>query len=173
MPSGLSKLLLAGGLATLPLAGCLYSFAGGGLPGHIRTVAIQPFDNGTTQPLLETDIQRALQSELPRKLGVRLADEATADAIVRGRVVGYDEVAASVRPATGPDIETVPVIQRQIRLTYEAEIYDIQQDEPIWTVSSQAVVGNFQPESESAEIGRARAIEELVTRVIEGAQSQW
>jgi hypothetical protein len=159
-------------LAVLPLQGCIYSFTGGGLPAHIRTVAIQTFDNTTAQPLLETDIQRALQVALPRSLGVRLAEEGTADAVVRGKVTSYDEVAASIRPV-GPGEQEVPVVQRQIRISYEAEIYDVREDKPIWTANSQSVVGNFQPESEAPDQGRARAITELVNKLIEGAQSQW
>ena len=38
-------------------AGCLYSFVGGGLPEHIRTIAIIPFENSTSQPLLESEIE--------------------------------------------------------------------------------------------------------------------
>lgn len=157
---------------TVVLSGCVYSFTGGGLPGHIRTVAVLPFDNGTVQPLLETDIQRALQGSLPRNLGVRLAEEAVADAVVRGKVTGYDEVAASVRPTDTQGAE-VPVVQREIRITYDAEIYDVKQDKRIWSIQSQSVLGNYRPESEAPDVGRARAIRELVTRLVEGAQSQW
>jgi hypothetical protein len=135
-------------------------------------VAVRPFENSTVQPLLETDIQRELQTSFPRNLGVRLAEEALADAVVRGRVVGYDEVAASVGRAQAGS-EQVPVAQRQIRITYDAEIYDLKEDKRIWSVQGQSVTGNFQPDSESPTVGRARAIRELVTRLVEGAQSQW
>lgn len=154
------------------LGGCVYSFTGGGLPGHIRTVAVLAFDNATVQPLLETDIQRALQATFPRDLGVRLAEESVADAVVRGKVVGYDEVAASVRPTDQLGAQ-VPVVQREIRITYEAEIYDLREDKRIWGIQSQSVTGTYQPESEAPDIGRARAIKELVNKLIEGAQSQW
>ena len=164
-------------LAPLALAlllgwgGC-YSFNGGGLPGHIRTVAVQPFENTTVQPLLETDIQRELQTSLPRNLGVRLAEEAIADAVVRGTVVGYEEVAASVRPSDQSS-ERVTVAQRQVRITYNAEIYDLKEDRRIWGAQGQSVLGNYQPDNETPEIGRQRAIKEISTRMIEGAQSQW
>ena len=161
-------------VATALGAGC-YSFTGGGLPNHIRTVAVQPFDNQTVQPLLETDIQRELQTGLPRNLGVRLAEEALADAVVRGRVTSYEEIAASVRP-TGPAGQTgrdVPVIQRQVRITYDAEIYDLREDRSIWRIQGQSVTGVYQPTSEAPDIGRGRAIREIVNRLVEGAQSQW
>lgn len=155
----------------LLLAGCVYSFTGGGLPRHIRTLAVLPFDNATPQPLLESEVETRMQQELPRNLGIRIAAESAADAVVRGRIVGYDEIAASIRP-TGTD-ERVPVVQRQIRITYEAEIYDLREDRPLWRAQGQAVTGNFQPESESPDMGRSRAIQELVQNIINGAQSQW
>lgn len=159
-------------LALLVGSSACYSFTGGGLPGHIRTVAIQPFENTTVQPLLETDIQRELQTSLPRNLGVRLAEQAIADAVVRGTVVGYEEVAASVRPSDQGS-ERVTVAQRQVRITYNAEIYDLKQDRRIWSAQGQSVLGNYQPDSETPAEGRQRAIREISTRMIEGAQSQW
>jgi len=157
-------------LAVLP--GCMYRFVGGGLPAHVRTVAVLPFDNETTQPLIETEIVQRLQTELPRNLGVRLAGEERADALIRGRVVRYEEVAASVRPTQ--DQAQVPVVQRQVRITYELEIYDVREDRPLWRAQSQAALGNFLPErGETPQQGRDRAIRDLVQKVIEGAQSQW
>jgi hypothetical protein len=157
---------------SLLLSGCLYSFVGGGLPGHVRTVAVMTFENTTPQPLLESELEARMQGELPRNLGVRLAAEDIADAVVRGRITGYEEVAASVRPTDQVDA-TVPVLQRQVRIGFEAEIYDMREDRPLWRVQGQAVTGNFQPDSESPEVGRARAIDELVREIVEGAQSQW
>ena len=152
------------------LTGC-YSFTGGGLPRHVRTVAVVQFVNTTAQPLIESEIESLMQQDIPRNLGVRLAAEDAADAVVRGRITGYEETAASVRPAEPG--ERVSVVQRQIRITYEAEIYDMREDQPLWQARSQSVVGNFQPDNESPEIGRTRAVQELVRRVVEGAQSQW
>jgi TolB-like protein len=152
--------------------GCVYSFTGGGLPRHIRTIAVMPFDNETPQPLVESEVETRMQEELPRNLGVRLAAEAAADAVIRGRIVSYDEVTASFQPTQTAD-GTIPVAQRQVRITYEAEIYDMREDRSLWRAQSQSVTGNFQPETESPEEGRARAVQELVRRVIEGAQSQW
>ncbi len=154
------------------LASCNYSFVGGGLPPHIRTLAVVPFENTTPQPLIESEVEQRIQEELPRNLGVRLAAEGTADAVVRGRIVGYNEVAASIRPVA-QDAQRIPVLQREVRITYDVEIYDLRQDRSLWRAQSQSVVGNFQPDNEGIEIGRTRAVEELVQKIIEGAQSQW
>src|SRR5690606_15300903 len=155
------------------LSGCVYSFTGGGLPSHIRTIAVITFENETLQPLVETAVETHMQEELPRNLGVRLAAESTADAVVRGRIVRYEETTASFRPNQVGDAGVIPVAQRQVRITYEAEIYDMREDRSLWRARSQSVVGDFQPESESPDDGINRAVQELVRQVIEGAQSQW
>lgn len=173
MTSGIRRAGRCGAAALLvALPGCLYHFTGGGLPGHVRTVAVLAFENTTTQPLLETDVQQELQVGFPRNLGVRLADQARADAIVRGKITAYEEVPSSYRPSL-PGESQVPVAQRQVRITFDAEIYDVKEDVPLWRAQSQAVVGNYQPDSESEREGRARAIKDLVAKIIEGAQSQW
>jgi hypothetical protein len=154
-------------------SGCIYGFTGGGLPSHVRTVAVLAFENNTSQPLLETDIQRALQVELPRSLGVRIGDQSVADAVVRGTVSSYDEVVSSIRPSpSGSPTAEVPVLQHQIRIVFDAEIYDMDNDQVIWRAQGQSVLGTY-AEGESQDQGRTRAIEEIVNRFVEGAQSQW
>lgn len=163
-------LTLAWLLAAVP--GCVYSFTGGGLPRHIRTIAVVAFENETPQPLLETEVETRMQDEIPRNLGVRLAAESAADAVVRGRIVAYTEEATNVQP--NRDLGgAIPVVQRQVRITYEAEIYDMREDRSLWRAQSLSVIGDYQPDTESVEDGRNRAVRELVRRVIEGAQSQW
>ncbi|MDR0786951.1 MAG: LPS assembly lipoprotein LptE [Gemmatimonadota bacterium] len=161
-------------LLTPLLSGCLYSFTGGGLPRHIHTIAVISFDNETSQPLLESLIETRMQEEIPRNLGVRLAAEDVADAVIRGRVISYDETTANFRPGqqnNGSDV--IPIAQRQVRIVFDAEIYDLREDQPLWSGRNQSVTGTFQPETESPELGISRAVQDLVLKVIEGAQSQW
>jgi hypothetical protein len=156
------------------LAGCIYSFTGGGLPAHVDTVAVVALDNETPEPLLETEVQQALQMEIPRQLSVRLAEESLADAVVRGVIRRYDEAPVSVRPAQGEDAPQQPVVAFEVRIGYDLEIYDRTADQIIWRAASQTATGRFNPDGgETAQDGKARAIEELVRKVIEGAQSQW
>src|SRR5437868_6138137 len=88
-PSGIgTNLRLA---ALLLLGGCLpYGFAGGGLPSHIKTVAVLPFENETTSAELPGELIESLRKELRGRLGLREAAEAKADALVRGTILRYD-----------------------------------------------------------------------------------
>src|SRR6478609_1687028 len=75
----------------LSAAGCLkYGFAGGGLPSHVRTMAIQPFDNETRNPEVQHELLDIMHKELQRRLGVRDAPESRSDALVKGVIRSYD-----------------------------------------------------------------------------------
>jgi hypothetical protein len=79
-------------LALFALSGCItrYGFKGGGLPPHIRTLAIVPFENETPSPDLQRELFEAMRRDLDSRLGVRDAPEERADAIVRGIIRTYD-----------------------------------------------------------------------------------
>src|SRR5688500_20067572 len=70
--------------------GVRYGFAGGGLPAHIRTVAVLPFENETASPELQRELFELLRRELRGRLGLRDGVEASADALVRGTFKTYD-----------------------------------------------------------------------------------
>src|SRR5438105_7959241 len=78
-------------LVLVALTACIpYGFTGGGLPSHIRTVAIVPFENQTATPELPRELTDALRSRLHDRLGLRDATEAKANAIVRGTIQRYE-----------------------------------------------------------------------------------
>lgn len=158
--------------AALLLSGCLYKFTGGGLPSNIRTVYVDLFDNTTPYDFLRSDVQRQLQDQLPRNLGLRLASQQTADAIIRGKLSGYDEAVTNFDPnAPGGRINSN---QTRVQITFDAEIYDVKGDRVLWQGSSISAIGLFSREKgETVEVGRKKALEDLVQKVIEGAQSQW
>lgn len=156
--------------AALLLAGCMYSFTGGGLPPHIRTVFIEPWENTTPYNQLGPDVQQALQQGLPRNLGVRLAPLATADAVVRGKLATYDEQTTNINPNPTPGGRVEP-LQAQVRITFDAEIYDLKRDSVLWRGNGISALGNFTPGN--VDEGRRKAIEEVVQKLVQGAQSQW
>ena len=159
-------------LALGALSGCIYGFTGGGLPGHVRTVYVDFFENNTPDEPLRSDVQRTLQQELPRSLGVRLASQQNADAIVRGRLTGYDESTLNVSPTQQPGGRLQPLTRRLV-ITFEAEIYDVKEDKVLWKQSGINAQGEYNPQREQVLAARDRAITDLVQKIVQGAQSQW
>lgn len=151
------------------MAGCLYSFAGGGLPSHIRTAAVLPFDNQTAEPALTQEVAEAVVEAVERRLGLRLASEASADAVVRGTIVRYEpDIALAFQPGQRGD---VAVTRRRVQLTVNVEIYDQREGRALWGRTGLVVDGEYAPPRE--EEGRRRALEKLVADIVDGAQSQW
>ena len=168
---GFGRNLIGFALLAASGAGCLYGFAGGGLPPHIRTVAILPFDNQTSQPALVQAVSDALREAVESRLGLRPAAEATADAVVRGSITRYEpDIPLSIQ--TGQQGQgSVEVTRRRIQITLNVEIYDQRQGRMLWQRSGLTVDGEYQPPQETD--GRKVALDKLVADIVDGAQSQW
>lgn len=158
--------------AVLALGSCNYSFiAGAGLPGHVRTVAILPFENETGRFELTQEIHDALLRQLPRALGLNPAGEESADAVVSGTILNYQLTAPLYR--RGQDQESVQVLQREVVLQVHVEILDRAEYTILWDDSRLRVVGQYLDASETEDVGRAEAIKLLVQEIVDGAQSNW
>jgi len=156
-------------LSTLALGGCLYGFAGGGLPPSIKTVAVLPFDNQTPDPTLTQEISQAVREAVEQRLGLRQSAESRADAVVRGSITRY-EPDVPVAYQAGQDRD-VNVTRRQVQITLTVEILDQKQGKPLWQRSGLVVKGDYDTGQEAE--GRQQALDDLVQNIVEGAQSQW
>ncbi|MGH7562761.1 MAG: LPS assembly lipoprotein LptE [Gemmatimonadales bacterium] len=164
---GLVPLLLSASLAGT--SACLYGFAGGGLPAGIRTVAVLPFENLTAEPTLTQEITQAVREAVQNRLGLRPAGEDQADAIVRGTVTRYEpDLPLSF---TGADNNRVEVTRRMVQITVSVEIINQREGKPLWTRQGLTVQGEYDTNREAE--GRRRALDKLITDIVDGAQSQW
>jgi len=156
----------------LAVSGCMYSFRAGSFPPeHIRTIAIQPFENETTRFELSGEVYDQLLRNLPRALGIRTAGEDVADAVVRGTILRYDVMAPNYR--AGAEGRPAEVLQRQVTISIQVEIVDLVENVILWEERSVQAQGQFLEASETEEVGRLEAIELLVQKIVDGAQSNW
>jgi hypothetical protein len=158
-------------LSTLALGGCLYGFAGGGLPANIKTVAVLPFDNQTPEPTLTQEIAVAVREAVEGRLGLRQASERQADAVVRGTITRYEPDLPVAYTGEEQNEGRVTVTRRQLQISVSVEILDQDGGKPLWQRSGLLLRGDYDPGQEAE--GRRKALEELVTNIVEGAQSQW
>jgi len=156
-------------LALVALTACIpYGFTGGGLPSHIKTVAIVPFENQTAAPELPRELTDALRTRLHDRLGLRDASEARANAIVRGTIQRYEVdipigYSANNRQAT--------TAKRLLQMVVDIEMVDQVTGKTLWQRKGLLAEGQYEERGEAA--GRRQAIDRIVNDVIEGAQSQW
>jgi hypothetical protein len=158
-------------LSTLALGGCLYGFAGGGLPANIKTVAVLPFDNQTPEPTLTQEIAVAVREAVEGRLGLRQASERQADAVVRGTITRYEPDLPVAYTGDEQAGGRVTVTRRQLQISVSVEILDQDGGKPLWQRSGLLLKGDYDPGQEAE--GRRKALDELVTNIVEGAQSQW
>jgi Lipopolysaccharide-assembly len=153
----------------LTLAGCLYGFGGGtGFPPHIKTVAVLPFDNLTSEASLTSEINRAVREAVQGRLGLRAAGESQADAIVKGTIQRYDPdipVAFS-----GTQSQNVNVSRKKLQIVVQVQIIDQANNKILWEKQALTVEGDY---TNNESDGRKQAIERLITNIVDGAQSQW
>lgn len=158
-------------LVVLGAASCNYSLRGGSFPDHIRTIAVLPFENETTRLELTQELFDVMSRELPRALGVRLASEDAADAVVRGRITQYNLATPNYRP--GSEGERAEVLQRQVNISVAVEILDRVDRIVLWDSRSVRGEGQYLEESETEDDGKRTALDLLVQRIVDGAQSNW
>jgi hypothetical protein len=151
------------------LTACIpYGFTGGGLPSHIRTVAIAPFENLTATPELPRELADALRSRLHDRLGLRDASEAKANAIVRGTIQRYEvDIPIGFNAAN----KQATTANRMLQLVVDIEMVDQVTGKTLWQRKGLLVEGQY--EERAIAEGKRKAIDRIVNDVIEGAQSQW
>lgn len=151
------------------LGGCLYGFGGGtGFPPTVKTVAVMPFDNLTPEPALTNEINRAVREAVQGRLGLRPAGEAAADAIVTGTIQRYEpDIPIAFAGAEG---QQVNVSRRKLQIVINVKIFDQKNSKVLWERTGLSVEGDY---TSSETDGRKKAIERLITEIVDGAQSQW
>lgn len=145
-----------------------YGFAGGGLPSHIKTVAVIPFENDTPSPELQREVYDALRKGMQSRLGLREAPEAKADALVKGTILRYD---VDVPISYSADPRQVTSTRRRLQIAIDIQIVDQTTSKVLWERKGLQVDGDYAERAEVA--GRKQALEKLINDVVEGAQSQW
>jgi hypothetical protein len=157
--------------ATVAATGCNYSFRAGSFPPeHIRTIAIEPFENRTNRFELSAELYDQLLSNLPAALGIRTAGVDIADAVVRGSITRFDVVTPNY--TSGGRGQAAQVVQRQVSIAVTVEIVDLVDNVILWESSNLQAQGEFAEGAPELE-GRTEAIELLVQRIVDGAQSNW
>lgn len=144
------------------------------MPPHIRTVAILPFDNQTTDPQLTQQVTDAVREAFESRLGLRLSGESNADAVVRGAIVRYEpEIAVSFQaaPPTTASQGNTQVNRKLVRLSLNVEVFDQREGRMLWQRAGLTVDGEYSPGQEAE--GRQAALKKLVSDIVDGAQSQW
>lgn len=162
--------MIVGLVAVSASAGC-YSFSGGGgLPSHLRTVFVAPIENESTQFGLAESLMEQLLEASRTRLGLRLASETEADAVISATIRRYADEAVNFDAVDGVGAD---VFQRRVTVSVSVEILDVAENLIIWSTQGLTGNGEYQPGNETEEEALVVALENLVQQIVDGAQSQW
>lgn len=151
--------------------GCLYGFSGGGgLPDHIQTVYVPPVQNDTQRFGITEPLTQGLLDAVRSRLGGQTAAEEQADAVVRVTLTRYSDEALSFEAEEDVGAQ---VFQRRVTLIASVEIEDRVQERTMWSSGSVRGTGEYAPEEESEDAGLDVALEDLIQKIVDGAQAQW
>jgi hypothetical protein len=134
-------------------------------------VAVLPFDNQTPEPTLTQEINTAVREAVEGRLGLRQAGERQADAVVRGTITRYEPDLPVAFTGDAEGDGAVTVTRRLVQISVSVEILDQANNKPLWQRSGLLLEGDYDPGREAD--GREKALDKLVTNIVEGAQSQW
>ncbi len=153
----------------LIVTGCFpYGFAGGGLPSHVRTVAIIPFENLTSVPEVQQELALAMRTQLRDRLGLREAPESRASSVIRGTIQRYE---ADIPIGFSANNKNQTSARRQLQISVDIEMVDQVTGKTLWQRKGFIAEGQYEERAEAT--GRKKAIDLIVNEMIQGAQSQW
>ena len=152
------------------LAGCLYGFAGGGLPRHIRTMAVLPFENETPVPEVQREVFESLRASLQDRLNLRDAPEARADLLVTGVISRYE---VDLPVGVNADPRQATTARRKLQLVVEVQMTDQSETGGGRELYKLTITREAQYAEGQELEGRRQAIEQLANEIIDKAQSNW
>lgn len=148
-------------------AACWYGFSGGGLPKDMKTVAVLTFTNETAAPELQAEVVDALREALRKRLNLREAPEAKANARVRGTINRYE---VDIPSGSSADPNRLNATHRMLRISLNIDVVDQRSGKTLFS-GNVAETGDYAEGAE--ELGRKKAIDKIIDRIINGMQSQW
>jgi hypothetical protein len=155
----------------LTASGCVYGFQSGtGLAG-VETVAVTPCENETRRLELSTELYDIMFRRVPGELGLRVAGEQDADLVVRCVISDYRLDAPNYRAGSAGGAPEV--LQRQVTIRAAVQMVNRIERVILWEDMALQAEGQYLEASESEEVGKQAALDLLVQRILDGAQSNW
>ena len=156
-------------LLCVSFVGCgVYTFSGSTLPSHLKTVDIPLFTNQSLQPGVAEDITAKLNSKVQEDNLLKPVSQ-NSDATIIGKVLSYDN-----RPYTygSKSVRNVDVSSYSVKISVEVEFLDNKKDKTIYKgVITEEGIYDFEGETE--EVGKKRAVEKIIDKIMQNSVQSW
>lgn len=141
------------------LVACRYSFTGGSVPAHLKTIAIPIVQDqsGFGDPVLRDAFTQQLVQRFTSDGSLTLADRTTADSILEAVITGVQESATVVQPGE-------QVSQRRMTVVVQATFTDLKLRKTVWEKRF-SQWGDFPSGATATQ--RAEGIQEAIRKLTE------
>lgn len=156
-------------ILSLFLSGCVYSFKGGSVPSHLKTIFIPIFEDqsGFGDPTLRDYFTQQVITAFRNDNTLQLADRNTADAILEGAITNVKEEAAIIEGGE-------KVSEIHIWVTVQITFKDLKLQKKIWEKSF-SKWGAYPSGSGFTQrsIGIEEAVQKLTDEILNSTVAGW
>jgi len=170
LPNRRTSLVLIG----IALAGgsCAYSTSTALLPSHLKTVGIPAFENATTEYSLKQEITDAVVARFVQDNHLRVVDERSADAVIRGKIVGYkNSVFGFSTEKTAQEYRVTVVVS--VVFKDQVKNREIWSDPNLVKTANYFVVDTPGAAAKTELDGRKEAIQKLADEILTRSVDSW
>lgn len=158
--------------ASLGVASCAYTTSTALLPAHLKTIAIPVFENGTTEYTLEQEITKAVIDRFVADNHLKVVDERSANAVLRGKVTTYRNTVFGFTGGTQQAQEYRVTIG--VAVTFKDQV----KNRELWTEPEMVKTANYfvlpgpgrtpQTELDGRKEAITKIADEILSRAVEG-----
>jgi hypothetical protein len=146
-------------------AGCCGYSTRSLLPSHLKTVAVPPATNTTTQPGLAEALTDSLTTAFASDRTLRVTNTEAADLVVSTTVSSYARTPSSY---TGDQA----VSAYELSVSAQVEARDQTRDEVFYSGTASARV-TYDPNAKTEEVAAAEAVKKLASEIVRQVQIAW
>ncbi len=152
-------------------SGCGYTASPALLPQHLKTLAIPVFENGTPEAQLEQQLTDAVVQVFVKDNHLKIVDEKSANAVVRGKVTQYKN---AVFGFTSASVSTQYRVTIGVQITFK----DLVKNREMWSdeIVKSAIYSVQQTAGQEAKTeldGRKDAISKIADEVLSRSVEGW
>ena len=156
----------------LACASCGYTASPALLPPHLKTVAIPVFENGTPEVQLEQEITDAVIQRFVKDNHLKIVDEKSATAVVRGKVTDYKNA------VYGFSANTSTSNAYRVSITVQVTFKDLVKNRELWNgeilKSSIYYVQPVPGQEVKTELdGRKEAVDKIADEILSRSVEGW
>jgi Lipopolysaccharide-assembly len=163
------------GAAVLALAGvasCAYTASPALLPAHLKTIAIPVFENATTEYTIEQEVTDAVIQRFVADNHLKVVDERSADAVIRGKIITYTNTVFGFQAQTGAQ-------EYRVTIGMEVLFKDLVKNREVWNEPNLVKSANYYVQDVPGQTakteldGRKEAIDKLAEEILTRTVQSW